>query len=617
MNEIVSLRQENSKTYDLGGRHRGLLVSIGAIHYKDDYADSGEPWKDIDLTWEGNRITKAPYELTLEGNKVTIKDKKSGEISTIELLEIGGQVLPVEAWVHSQGLAKRDDTDLEIVVENSAVRFARILNSDKAPAEAKYRVTGKIPFAVRAWDAQDELPVETTLVDGILTEILKPDRPVKHPVRIDPTWQVAAITDDCRRDHVSGNYFGTAMLYQAAGYQDGLYTDIGGGMRFLNITIPVGGTITLAQLKMIAVPSGNNTVNTRLRAQANVNPATFSNAADFDARTWTTAFIRWDAIPSWTGEVEYTSPDIKTCIQEVVNLPGWASGNPIVVEWDDWEKRSTQAPNMFRYAYAYDGSTIKAPKLYIEYTTLPPPPVTETHAGWDRNSDIFTLRSRDLLNGYRPDDIVTNGLVLNLPLYRYKGSKFKSVDPYQHLCTKTGALWTPQGGDLDGLDDYYFCGNAAALNLTTAISLEVWVNPNAVNPDTWGRYACKWGSYHLGMQQNDETNVRWELAGFATTILNSGAGTVATGVFNHIVGTYDKNAGGNNRIIYIGAVNIASRVDTETLVTVAEQFTIGTLGSSLTQNWKGIIGEVRLYNRALAIQEVRHNRDVTRWRYGV
>ena len=380
MEELVLLRTENSKTFNLDGRKRVLEVHVGAIHYKDSYADTSETWKDIDLTWEGNRITKAPYELTLEGNKITIRDKKTGEISTIELLEIGGKSIPAKAWGKSKGLAKAPgittldnialDTDLEIVVENSSVRFARILKSDKAPVEAKFKVTGKIPFIVRAQDTKDELPVEAMLTDGILTEVLKPDRAIKYPVRIDPTWQVGASTDDCVR-HFENSWFSTGVTFWRAGYWDSNSKACGGAARFLNVTIPAGSTIDSAYL--VSTAERNDELGTtlnRLRAERNISPAAFSDATDFDARTWTTEYVYWDYIPYWTLDVEYTSPDIKACIQEVIDLPGWESGNPIVVIRDDFEKRSAQVSTSTRSAYSYDGSTAKAPKLVVTYTLV-------------------------------------------------------------------------------------------------------------------------------------------------------------------------------------------------------------------------------------------------------
>ncbi|GAI54561.1 unnamed protein product, partial [marine sediment metagenome] len=103
--------------------------TVGDVHYKDNYADPSEQWKDIDLTWEGNRITKAPYELTHEGNKLTLKDKQTGNITTIELDSIGGKKIPDVDWERSKGLARAPgittiedvtlDTDLEVIAEFS------------------------------------------------------------------------------------------------------------------------------------------------------------------------------------------------------------------------------------------------------------------------------------------------------------------------------------------------------------------------------------------------------------------------------------------------------------------------------------------------------------------
>lgn len=411
--EIIGLRSENSKTFDVGNGKRRLEVSIGAIHYKDDYANASEQWKDIDLTWVDNKITKAPYELTLESNKVTIRDKKTGEISTIELLEIGAKGIPAKAWEKSKGLAKAPgivnldnialDTDLEIVAENTRVSFTRVLKSDKAPVDAMFKITGK--WTARAEDATEginnQLPVETVLAGGILTETLKPDRVVKYPVRIDPTWQVTASTDDVEVEYVTPIFNLTSAKWNVGYYYT--YSDLGSAGRFLNVTIPPGSTITQANLKVVA--NGDyifDTVNTRLRAQSNINPATFSTIGDFNARTWTSdaTHVHWDAIPHFAAETEYTSPDIKAIIQEVIDLPSWASGNPIVIEWDDWERRSTQDGTTWRAVYSLDGSTTKVSKLVVTYIVNPPTVtsqaatlVEETTATW--NGDITSTGGED------------------------------------------------------------------------------------------------------------------------------------------------------------------------------------------------------------------------------
>ncbi len=187
MIELTNLRNETSKTFDLEGRKRSCEISIGAVHYKDDYADPIEQWKDIDLTWEGNRITKAPYELTVEGQKITVRDKKTGNVSTVELLS-------------SKPLGMK----WEIVPANTSISFRHALSPDKVPFEAQFRVTGKIPLITRAFDDEGELELEASLVDGILTEKLSvirdrltgEVRPTKGNIRIDTSLTVQPSAKD-------------------------------------------------------------------------------------------------------------------------------------------------------------------------------------------------------------------------------------------------------------------------------------------------------------------------------------------------------------------------------------------------------------------------------------
>ena len=298
---------------------------MGAIHYKDNYADKSEPWKDIDLTWEGNRITKAPYELTFEGNKITIKDKKSGEVSTIELLKNKPAGL---SW--------------KIIPEFTRVRFQHTLPSNRVPFEARFKVTGKIPFLTRAFDDEGELLLEATLKDGILTEKLSDVkdkltglvRPAKGNIRIDPTWQVTASTDDTKR-RLSDDYWSlTANDYFVGGHST--VEQGGSGMRFQNITIPGGSAITpTTKLTFQAMVDRSGTVcRTRISAEDIDDPDTFvDDKAVFDTR-WaarTAERVDWE-VGAWVEDTDYDSPDITPVIDAVINLPyrqcGWTQVAP-------------------------------------------------------------------------------------------------------------------------------------------------------------------------------------------------------------------------------------------------------------------------------------------------
>jgi len=207
------------------------------------------------------------------------------------------------------------------------------------------------------------------------------------------------------------------------------------------------------------------------------------------------------------------------------------------------------------------------------------------------------------------------GCVLYLPLHRLDGASFMSKDAYGHLCVVTGALWTADGRLFDGIDDYIEIPDAPSLDLTDAITIEVWIKP-ILESAAHGRYVAKSGAYYLGQHAADETMVRWEISGFSPTVLNTATGIVIVDAFNHIVGTYNRLDGGNNRKIYVNAIEQASDAQTATIPTNANVIHLGNLNTiQNVQNYKGIISEVRIYNRALSPVEVQRNYLATKWRY--
>ena len=158
-------------------------------------------------------------------------------------------------------------------------------------------------------------------------------------------------------------------LTQRVGYTNATALKEGGGMRFLNVTIPKDATIDTAYLTFKASDTRTGTtVNSKIRGEASDNPITFSTLADYQGRAKTTAVVNWDAIPAWTLDTDYNSPEIKTIIQELVNRAGWASGNALAIFWDDHDDLSTHATGCRRQGKAYDTDTTYCARLHIEYT---------------------------------------------------------------------------------------------------------------------------------------------------------------------------------------------------------------------------------------------------------
>jgi hypothetical protein len=123
-------------------------------------------------------------------------------------------------------------------------------------------------------------------------------------------------------------------------------------LRFQNVTVPQGAHITVATVGLTAYGATTaQTVNWRISAVDADNalaPTTYSAAEN---ATRTTAHVDWSAIEAWSADTLYHTPDLATVIQEVVDRPGWVSGNSIVVYLED---NSSTAGNVYRSPYSRD-----------------------------------------------------------------------------------------------------------------------------------------------------------------------------------------------------------------------------------------------------------------------
>jgi len=177
-------------------------------------------------------------------------------------------------------------------------------------------------------------------------------------------------SDDVHRRLVTDYWSMIAAL--EVGCSSVSYYQIGCGVRFLDITVPQGYTIIEAHLTLKCSYSRDAaTCRSRISAEKHDNAPTFADDSGvFDTR-WANRSIErvdWDAIPAWTQYESYDSPDIKDIIQEIIDRPGWASGQALVIFWEDFEDRSTHASGVRRSAYAWDtGEGANKAILTIEY----------------------------------------------------------------------------------------------------------------------------------------------------------------------------------------------------------------------------------------------------------
>lgn len=187
-----------------------------------------------------------------------------------------------------------------------------------------------------------------------------------------------------------------------------LYTDEGSdpqyvGLRFTNLAIPQGATITSSYIEFTAdeVNSGNVTIN--IAGQAADNPLAFNTTPfNISARQKTTAIVNWSPIAWLNVDEVHKTTSLNTIIQEVVDRQGWNSGNAMA-----FLLYGNNAPTNTRIAESFEGKSTAAPLLHIEYTVGPCQPIIYYA---DSDSDGFGDFNTTLTQCEQPPNYVINSL---------------------------------------------------------------------------------------------------------------------------------------------------------------------------------------------------------------
>jgi PKD repeat protein/uncharacterized protein YjiK len=134
------------------------------------------------------------------------------------------------------------------------------------------------------------------------------------------------------------------------------------GMRFNGINIPPGTTIFSAYIQFQADETHSEATLLTLQAEATDNAATFVDSDwNISSRSRTAASVSWSPVP-WTttgaAGADQRTPDISSLIQEVVNRPGWSSGNSLAIIVTGTGER---------VAESYNGVASAAALLHVDY----------------------------------------------------------------------------------------------------------------------------------------------------------------------------------------------------------------------------------------------------------
>lgn len=124
-------------------------------------------------------------------------------------------------------------------------------------------------------------------------------------------------------------------------------------LRFTNITIPPGSVIISASIHIKTPNTGleRDTANLDIQACDEDSSSQITSFNDFGSRARTTASVLWTQ--DFADNTEYDTPEIKTVIQEIIDRPGWSSGNSLQIIWSDHTYKYPDHPPGTGYTAPY------------------------------------------------------------------------------------------------------------------------------------------------------------------------------------------------------------------------------------------------------------------------
>lgn len=137
------------------------------------------------------------------------------------------------------------------------------------------------------------------------------------------------------------------------------------GLRFQELNIPQGATITSAYLRFTSAQMNLPATSIIIRGELSDDSNSFSGASnEISSRPRTLNEINWSSDNDFPGADEViASPDISAVVQEVVDQSGWCGGQDMSLLLETSSADNASA----RYARSYDRGTGGAPQLVISY----------------------------------------------------------------------------------------------------------------------------------------------------------------------------------------------------------------------------------------------------------
>jgi len=309
----------------------------------------------------------------------------------------------------------------------------------------------------------------------------------------------------------------------------------------------------------------------------------------------------WDY--DWRKRIQLTF-DNSASSENLVGFPVLVNLTSAVVSWADIQDdaddlRFIDADNVTVLDYEIEdyNETANAAYIWVEVPQIDAGSVTDhiwmyyNNSGASSGEDAEGTWNTDYVMVQHMVDTNTSA-ILDSTQYDNDGLKKGPNEPIE---TANGEV---NGAQLfDGSDDMITIGDSPELRVSSLLTFEAWIKPNASGGTGIKDIISKGDSYQLFSVESKvgpNTNVYFYLAGTtASAWVSDCVVELFDGSLHYIVGTYDKDAGINNQKIYVDGVNVAQQTNTLGVTTTIQAVTIGKHGAHI---YNGTIDETRISN---------------------
>lgn len=219
------------------------------------------------------------------------------------------------------------------------------------------------------------------------------------------------------------------------------------------------------------------------------------------------------------------------------------------------------------------------------------------------------------------DSVVQNGLVLHLDAGIFNtvtGTTWYDLSGNGNHGTNSNITYSSSNGGIFYFNDsnsVSIIPNSNSLNPTTGLTIESWVKFNQDSADFIFEKGNVNTQYSLFSHGNDITFRTYHAAdnSYHSTSPSKSSLGISNNTWHHIVGSWD----GSTKKIYVDGIFRSGVSKSGDLITRTTGAAVGRFGGTTTGYYfGGYIPIIRVYNKGLSAQEIEHNFNVQKGRFG-